>query len=219
MATRAASARTVLLAAISGPLLATLILLPPFGLLTLVLAFFDPKLAVYRAAPVWVTLSPWVALAALISAGNVRLARLLAADEGAGRIFRIATDRYAGDPSAKENVNGFPGRRIVEDFIAFVSERETGADIGAPIAEDYGWGFWIGSPGFAPVWTAFSFAGPVDEGGTSEEYVASVNLEPPFLPWKRLAFEPDIALRDRLEAHLADFLAANVIPFTTEIEG
>jgi hypothetical protein len=68
------------------------------------------------------------------------------------------------------------------------------------------------------LWVAFSYAGPVEEGSTVEETVVSVNLEPPLLPWKRLAYKPDIALRDRVQDHLKAFFAANEIALEEEIE-
>ncbi len=216
---RAIVAVGVVVALISGALLAALILALPFGFLTMALAWFDPKLTIYKSAPGWVMLSPWIALAALISAGNLRLVFLEGKDGGADHVFRVRTDRYFGDPSAAETVNGDPGKRFVEDFSAFLSGREReGVEIGEPIGEDYGWGFWVGSRGADPLWVAFSYVGPVEEPSKVEETVVSVNLEPPFLPWKRLAFKPDIALRDKVQNHLKAFLAANEIAFEEEIE-
>lgn len=207
----------VVWALISGPLLATVLLFLPFGLLTGALALADPRLAIYRSVPAWVLFSPWIALAALISLANLRLVVIEAQDPGSDCGLRVITDRFRGDPSGAETVNGNPGRCFAEEVRAFIAQQEgSSVAVGEPIGEDYGWGFWIGSRNRAPIWIAFSYVGPLEGGSTAEETVLSVNLEAPLLPWKRLAFKPDRALRNRLQRHLRAFCVANGISFTEE---
>lgn len=207
----------VVWALLSGPLLATVLLFLPFGLLTLALALADPRLAIFRSVPAGVFFSPWIALAALISVANLRLVVLEAQDPWSDGLLRVSTDRFSGDPSGAETVNGTPGRWFAEEVWAFIARQEgTAVTLGDPIGEDYGWGFWIGSRNRAPIWIAFSYVGPLEEGSPVEETVLSVSLEAPLLPWKRLAYKPDRALRNRLQKHLKAFCMANGISFTEE---
>lgn len=204
-------------ALLSGPLLATVLLFLPFGLLTGALALADPRLAIYRAVPAWLLFSPWIALAALISLANLRLVVLEAQDPGSDCSLRVITDRFSGDPSGAETVNNTPGRCFAEEVRAFMAQQEgSSVTVGEPIGEDYGWGFWIGSRNRAPLWVAFSWVGPLEEGSTEEETVLSVSLKAPLLPWQRLAVKPDRALRNRLQRHLRAFCVANGISFTEE---
>jgi hypothetical protein len=85
--------------------------------------------------------------------------------------------------------------------------------VGVPLSEDYGWGFWVGATGRAPVWVALSWMGPVAEGSRVEQTSVSVSVEAPVLPWKRLKYEPDYELRDRVQGHLRGFFTSSAIGF------
>ncbi|WP_424362049.1 hypothetical protein [Methylocystis parvus] len=209
----------ILLGVISGPTLAALILLVPFGVLTGVSAALDPSLAMYEFTPEQELLVPFILIAGLISAANVRLAVVMSRDKRAGRIFEIATDAYAGDPSGEENMHGHPGKQLAEEFARYLGEREGDAlQIGDAEGEDYGWGFWIGEKGFSPLWVAVAHFGPSEQDETKDDYVLAVTLEPPVTPWRRLVYKPDFALRDRVEDHLAEFLAWSGLRYATEAE-
>jgi hypothetical protein len=209
----------ILLGLVSGPILAGLILLIPLGMLTGVSAALDPSLAMYEYTPEKELLIPWLLLAALISAANIRLALLLSKDRESHRMFEVTTPRYADDPSGAQNVNGHRGKQFAEDLIRHLAAREGDkVEIGEPVPEDYGWGFWIGEKGFSPLWVAIAQTGAAKEGEKAEDYLLAVTLEPPLLPWRRLTFQPDFALRDRIENHLADFLTSNRFSFNAEAD-
>lgn len=209
----------VLFALASGPLLAALLMLVPLAVLTGVSAALDPSLAMYEFIAEEELVIPFVALAALISAANVRLALVMSKDTHTGRIYEVTTDRYLDDPSGAENIHGHHGKRLAEDFIHFLRDREGDAiNIGAPEGEDYGWGFWIGEKGFSPLWVAIAHGGESEHMENKEVYICAVTLEPPLMPWRRLTYTPDIALRDRIETHLGDFLTLNRLRFATEVE-
>lgn len=102
---------------------------------------------------------------------------------------RLSSDRWRGDRSGAENVNGFAGRAVCEDLGAALAAAAPQAQIGAPVAEDYGWGFWARLAG-EPIWIAVSFVTDDEEapGPGPQEYVVSV--APPktsWLPWKKPA--------------------------------
>lgn len=203
---------------ISGPVLAALALLLPLGVLTGVSAALDPSLAMYEFTPEEDLLLPWIILSVLISAANIRLALITSKDTRAGRIFIVTTERYLEDPSGEQNVNGHRGKQFVEDFTRFLAEREgDGVNAGEPVSEDYGWGFWIGEKGYSPLYVAIAHGGR-EKGETAEQFLAAVTLEPPLMPWRRISYKPDLPLRDRVETHLNDFLTANQMSFTSEIE-
>jgi hypothetical protein len=209
----------ILLGLISGPILSALLLAIPLGVLTGVSVALDPSLAMYEFTPVEELLAPFVLLAAFISVANVRHAINMSHDKNAARIFEISTDRYSEDDSGAENIHGHSGKLLAAEFIRFLATREDGAvEIGEATGEDYGWGFWIGEKGFSPMWVAIAHSGPSEIDESKDDYVLAVTLEPPVTPWRRLAYKPDFALRDRIERHLVDFLASHDIPYTTEAE-
>lgn len=209
----------IALGLLSGPVLAALILLLPLGVLVGVYVVLDPSLAMYEYTPEEELILPFIALAGLISAANVRLAVVMSRDRNAGRIFEATTDRYAGDPSGAENVNGHPGRQFAQEFIDFLKARH-GARIlvGEPVGEDYGWGFRIGEKGYSPLWVAVAHAGRRTPDEPAEDYALAVTLEPPLLPWRRLVYKPDFALRNEVERVLIEFLRTQNISFVTEAE-
>lgn len=209
----------ILLGLLSGPVIAGLALLLPLGVLTGVAAVLDPSLAMYEFAPEEDLLLPFVLIAALISAANVRLALVMSRDRKAGRLFEVSTDRYADDPSGAENIHGHPGKRFALDFIQFLATSEgPGVSIGDPVGEDYGWGFWIEEKGFSPLWAAFAHEGRSTVDERSETYILAITLEPPLMPWRRLSYKPDFALRDEIERRLIEFLYSRGMSFSTEAE-
>ncbi len=83
-----------------------------------------------------------------------------------------------------------------EDFAAWLISRveslsARGYNIGEPIQEDYGWGFWVSSE-TDPFWIALSYA---DEGPTESpaHWVVTVAHDPGLNVLKRLFHKPDMA--------------------------
>jgi len=207
-------------ALLSGPLIATLVLFLPFGFLTMAMALFDPKLGMLKENNAWVVLAPWYLLSILISVANARLVVLeYVGKKSVQSYLRVKTRKFAGDESGRDNINGLPGKMFVEVMREFLARFDASLDVGEPIAEDYGWGFWIArNPQAPPLWVAVSYCGREDETDGEDEYVVSVNDEAPILPWKRLVYVPDRNLQETIRHSLADCLTQNGIPFTTEEE-
>lgn len=225
--TRGKNVQNILLGLLSGPLLAVIVLLIPLGILTGISVVLDPSLAMYEFVPEEELLVPFLLLAILFSAANVRLAMVMSGDRNAGRVIRVTTDRYVADPSGKDNVHGHPGRAFADEFRTFLAAREvrsaamgvvSDVSLGVPLGEDYGWGFWVGEKAFSPLWVAIAHGGRIDEESRLDEYVVAITLEPPLLPWRRLTYRPDFGLRDEIEMQLKDFLASNGMPFKVEVE-
>jgi hypothetical protein len=209
----------IALAALSGPVLAALILLVPLGVLTGLSVALDPSLAMFEFVPEEELLVPFIMLAIFISAANTRLAIIMSRDEKSGRIFRVTTDRYADDRSGEQNIHGHPGRAFALEFRDYLATREDQTvSLGEPIGEDYGWGFWVGEKEFSPLWVAIAHDGQKREDARLQDYILAVTLEPPLTPWRRLTYKPDFALRDEIESRLTDFLTSKNIAFTTEAE-
>jgi hypothetical protein len=211
--------QNILLCLLSGPLLAALILLVPMGVLTGLSVVLDPSLAMYEFVPEEVLLPPFILLAVLISAANVRLAIVMSRDRKAGRIIRVRTNRYVDDPSGAQNIHGHQGRAFADELKQFIAKREDKAVAqSTAIGEDYGWGFWLREKAFSPVWVAIAHAGSPKDDESVEEYIVAITLEPPILPWRRLRYNPDFALRDEIEQRVTEFLAERNIPFAIEWE-
>jgi hypothetical protein len=207
----------VLLALLSGPVIAALVLLLPLGVLTGVSAVLDPSLAMYEFTPEEDLLLPFILITMLISAANVRLALVMSHDSRGGRLFEVTTDRYTNDPSGGENIHGHPGKQFALDFIQFLTTSEgPGVTIGDPVGEDYGWGFWIEEKGFSPLWAAFAHEGRSTVDECADSYILAITLEPPIMPWRRLVYKPDFALRDETERRLIEFLYSRGMTFTSE---
>ena len=211
--------QNILLGLLSGPLLAALILLVPMGILTGLSVVLDPSLAMYEFVPEEVLLVPFILLAVLISSANVRLAVVMSRDTKAGRIIKVRTDRYVDDPSGAQNVHGHRGRAFADELKHFIARREDKAvSLSKPIGEDYGWGFWLREKAFSPVWVAIAHTGSPKDDESVEEYIVAITLEPPILPWRRLTYKPDFALRDKIALRLTEFLTSKNIPFVTETQ-
>lgn len=203
---------------ISGPLISGLILLLPLGVLTGIAVVLDPSLAMFEFTPEEELLIPFVLLAVLISTANVRLAVVMSRDERSGRLFEVSTDRYVDDPSGAEHVHGHRGRKFAMELIAFLAERDTDLKESEALDEDYGWGFWIAEKGFSPLWVAIAHERQPNEAERTEAYLVAVTLEPPLMPWRRLTYKPDFALRDRVEGRLIEFLTSRGLSYTMEAE-
>jgi len=207
----------ILLGILSGPFLAALILLIPLGVLVGLSAVVNPSLAIDEFVPEEELILPFVLIAGLISAANARLASLMTSD--ATRIFEVTTSRYRNDPSSEGHMHGHRGRQFALDLIKFLEHGDAlGAKLSAPAQEDYGWRFSIQRKGFSPLWLAVAQVGEPDDDSPTDEYVLAATLEPPLLPWSRLVYRPDFALRKDVERRLVDFLRINGLSFETDVE-
>ncbi len=227
----------IVLGLVSGPIVAALLLLIPLGALTGLTVALDPNLDIYEFAPEEELLVPWAILAAMISIANIHVALVNAAVSRPSQIFTIRTEKYRATSTGGETPTERPqeremfsvhagmdtgwrhGRHLVDDMVAFISARKPeDVEISAPEAEDYGWSFTIGTKSLYPLQVAISFVDVVDHVREIEEYELSVDFDPPLLPWKRFSYRPDVDLRDRVEAHITEFLTSQGVSFTAEPE-
>ncbi len=227
----------ILLGLVSGPLVAALLLLIPLGALTGLTVALDPNLDMYEFAPEEELLVPWGILAAMISIANIHVALVNAAVPRPSQIFTIRTEKYrttdvdgettAEPPQEREmfsvhagmDTGWRHGRHLVDDMVSFIGARKPeDVEISAPEAEDYGWSFTVGTKNLYPLQVAVSFVDVVDHVRDIEEYELSVDFDPPMLPWKRFGYQPDVALRDRIEADIVGFLTSQGVSFTAEPE-
>jgi hypothetical protein len=227
----------ILLGLVSGPMIAALLLLIPLGALTGLTVALDPNLDLYEFAPEEELLVPWAILAVMISIANIHVALVNAAVSRPSQIFTIRTEKYRTTGPEEEETTTRPqeremfsvhagmdtgwrhGRHLVEDIVAYIGAREPEeVVIDPPEAEDYGWSFMIGTRNLYPLQVAISFVDVVDHVRDIEEYELSVDFDPPFLPWKRFSYQPDVALRDRVEGHIVDLLKSKGVSFTMESE-
>lgn len=216
---RKSNLQDILLGLVSGPLLALLVLLIPLGILTGLSVVLDPSLAMFEYVPEEELLLPFILLAALISAANVRLAVVMARDDKAGRIVRLRTKRYVDDPSGAQNIHGHRGRLFADELRGFIARHEDHpVSLSRPVGEDYGWGFWVRENAFSPVWVAIAHTGTSKDDNGVEEYIVATTLEPPLMPWSRLRYRPDFKLRDEVEQRVTEFLTENGVPFAIEAE-
>lgn len=211
--------RDILVAVASGPLLAGLLLLIPLGVLTGLNVALDPSLAIDEFAPEEELVVPFLLLAALISAANVRLAWMFSQGSEAGRRFKVMTMRYKDDQCRELHPHGHRGRQLALDFQEFLVQREEEPlTLGPAVTEDYGWKFSIERPGFSALWVLVAH---VEQGGDDQrddEFIVSVAFEPPLLPWLRLLYRPDFFLQAEIERQFMEFLRANDLSFDIDFE-
>ena len=121
----------------------------------------------------------------------------------------IETDRFEHRTARPDAIN--PGA-FGADFAAWLRGELRGLEaegyaLSEPIAEDYGWGFWV-TRGKDPVWIAIGLVGdgPSAVSGAAE-WVVSVTYDPGLNLLRRLFHRPDEAaiarLRNRVRAALA----------------
>lgn len=210
---------SIVIALLSGPVLSALLLLIPLGMLTGLSVVLDPSLAMFEFVPEEELLLPFLLLAVLISAANVRLATVMARDRKYDRIFKLTTSLYFDDASGADNIHGHPGRDFARDFSHFFASHERATvTLSEPIGEDYGWGFWAERSGFSPLWVAFAHSGRKKDGERADDYMVAVTMEPPLLPWRRLTYKPDFHLRHKIEVRLKEFFASRNIAYVQQAE-
>lgn len=213
------SIKKVLAGLASGPILAGLILLAPLGVLTGLNAALDPAMAIDEFAPEEELLIPFLLLAILISAANGRLAWVMSQESAAGRLFRVSTDHFLADASSHLHAHGHRGRQLALDFKTFLEHRDNGSlSFGELTQEDYGWKFSIGRKDFSELWVLVAHVERTENVAPADEFVLTIAFEPPFLPWRRLAYDPDFSLYHEMERQLTNFLRVEELPFTVEFE-
>jgi hypothetical protein len=209
---------SVLVGLASGPLLAALILLIPLGVLTGLTAALNPSLAIDEFAPEEELVIPFILIAALISAANARLAWIMSPRPQTDRLINVTTERYIDDPSGQRHAHGHRGRQFALDLIQFLgAQNRDSVAFGAPETEDFGWKFWIRRKDFSPLWLVVAHVAERKNDKPVDEYILAATLEPPLLPWRRLAYKPDFSLRDEIEGELLEFLRVNGLSFTADV--
>lgn len=209
----------VLAGLVSGPILAALILLVPLGVLTGLNVALDPSLAIDEFAPEEELIVPFVLLAVLISVANARLALVMSRESEPERLYRVTTERFLADPSSEIHMHGHRGRQLALEFKAFLADTDDGSlYFSELVEEDYGWKFSINRKDFSELWIRVAHVRRPANDRKSDEYVLTVAFEPPFLPWRRLSFEPDFPLHHETERQLVRFLQTNDLPFVIDLE-
>lgn len=211
--------RYVLAGLASGPILAALILLVPLGVLTGLNVALDPSLAIDVFAPEEELVIPFVLLTVLISAANARLAWVMSRESEPERLYRVTTERFLADPSSSLHMHGHRGRQLALDFKTFLADADDGSlEFGELVEEDYGWKFSINRKDFSELWIRVAHVRKPEDDMKGDEYVLTVAFEPPFLPWRRISFEPDFPLHHETERQLVKFLQINDLPFAIDLE-
>lgn len=203
----------------SGPILAALILLVPLGVLTGLNVALDPSLAIDEFAPEEELFVPFILLSVLISVGNARLAWVMSRESEPERLYKVTTERFLADPSSEMHMHGHRGRQLAADFKTFLAGSDDGTlNFGELVEEDYGWKFSINRKDFSELWIRIAHVRQPAGDKKSDHYVLTVAFEPPFLPWRRLAYEPDFPLHHEAERQLVKFLRINDLPFVIDLE-
>lgn len=211
--------KNVLLGLLSGPVWAGLILLIPLGVLTGLNVALDPSLAIDEFAPEEELFIPFLLLALLFSAANGRLAWVMSRERVAEQLFKVTTERFLSDPSSSFHAHGHRGRQLALDLKKYLADEVDGSVIYGEVAEeDYGWRFDARRKDFSEVRILIAHVGQPDGETRVDEYVLTVVFEPPFLPWRRLTYEPDFDLYREMKRHITQFLRVNDLSFVVERE-
>lgn len=212
-------AKYVLAGLASGPILAALLLLVPLGVLTGLNVVLDPSLAIDEFAPEEELIVPFVLLAVLISVANARLAWVMSRESDPERLYRVTTERFLADPSSEMHMHGHRGRQLATEFKTFLAgANDFSLDFGELVEEDYGWKFSINRKDFSELWIRIAHVRQPGNERKGDDYILTVAFEPPFLPWRRLAYEPDFFLHHEMERQLVKFLRINDLPFVIDLE-
>ena len=206
----------ILIAVIAGIVVPLLVLFLPFGIMILILAVFDSKLTVLNELGILI-FSPYIIISFLTILGNLRMVFIENGKERDGITVHIRTDFYLSDNSRFENINNNLGKMLSDDLRTYLSNKENDLKISDSINEDYGWCFWVNRfDKQSPVWVAISYVERTKSGKCeTDQYAISINMKPPFLPWKRLSYNPDYDLQSSLVTHLKLFLQDRKIKFST----
>jgi len=200
----------------SGPIIATLIMLIPLGMLIGFFEAIDPAFVAYEFIPEEILFFPWVVLSIFISAINVRTSYLLKILDRSSLVYKIHTDRFFTPPEDRLTLDEFPGKIISSEFRSFVIHEMPNTSCSMPIHKDYGWTLLFDNDVNSVIEISFALTGIDESNPHLEEYEISIDYVVPSNPSFRISFLPNPDYFDQINDFLVTFMSSNDIELETD---
>lgn len=192
---------------ISGPILATLIMLLPLGVLIGLFEVIDPAFVAYEYIPEEILFIPWLFLCIFISAINVRSTYLLSLLDRSTVLYLIRTDRFFAAPEERQGMDEYPGRYLSTEFRSYITHEVPDISCSMPVHNDYGWSLLFDNDVNSVIETSFALTGIDESNPHVEEYEISIDYIVPSNPSFRISFSPNQEYFDKINHYLEHFMS------------
>lgn len=181
----------ILVSFISGPLIATLLLLIPLGVLIGLFEVIDPAFVAYEFIPEEILFFPWLFLCITISFINIRATYLLRLLDKSSVFYLLRTDKFYTAPEDRLDLDEYPGKFLSNQFRSFIINEMSYYSCSMPIHKDYGWSLLFDNDINSVVEVSFALTGIDELNPHIEEYEISIDYIVPFNPSFRISFSPN----------------------------
>ena len=206
----------IFLGIISGPIISTLVLLLPFGILVGLFEVLDPAFVAYEYLPEEILFFPWLIILIIISAINTRVAYLMRKLDISSRVYFLNTDKFFMRPEDRLEEDEYPGRLICNEFYRFVKKSVSDISCTIPEHRDYGWSFQFDKDINSIIEISFALVGFSDKNPHLEEYEISIDYLPPLNPFYRISFLPNPVYQEEVCLYLRNFTSYYEVNLKTE---
>ena len=201
----------IFLGLVSGPIVSTLLMLLPLGVLIGLFEVIDPAFVAYEYVPEEILFIPWILIMLFISFVNTRAAYLLNNFDNNSAAYMIQTDKFYTPSEKRIDHDEFPGKIICCAFKTFLTTVLPDLSCSEPYHKDYGWSFLVDKDENSLIETTFAFAGIDDLNPHIEIYEITIDYSPPLNPFYLASFSPNAICFNQINDALKDFMEAHEI--------
>jgi hypothetical protein len=206
----------IFLALISGPIVSTLLMLIPLGVLIGLFEVIDPAFVAYEYVPEEILFIPWIITLIFISFVNLRSTYLLKSLDRPTSTYVIDTSLFYTPPEERYDVDEYPGKSICNEFKSYLLKILPDASCSVTSHKEYGWSFLVDTDINSIIEVSFSFAGIDELNPRVEKYEITIDYSPPLNPFYRISFSPNVSNYAKIDESLKSFMSKNGIPLGQE---
>lgn len=202
---------------ISGPIIATLLMLIPLGILIGFFEVIDPAFVAYEFMPEEILFIPWLFICIFISVINVRITFLLKLLDRSSLVYVIQTDSFFTPLEDRLTLDEFPGKFISTEYRSFVLHEMPDTSCSTPLHKDYGWSLLFDNDVNSVIEISFALTGIDESNPHLEEYEISIDYVVPSNPSFRISFLPNPDYFEQINHSLERFMSSHGIELRAEL--
>ena len=206
----------ILLALISGPIVSTLLMLLPLGVLIGLFEVIDPAFVAYEYVPEEILFIPWIISLIFISFVNLRSTYLLKGLDRPTSTYIIDTNLFYTPPEDRFDLDEYPGKNICNEFKSYLTKTVPDMSCSGLSHKEYGWSFVVDNDINSIIEISFSFAGIDELNPRVEKYEITIDYSPPLNPFYRISFSPNVSTYAKIDDALKSFMSRNGIQLKQE---
>jgi len=206
----------ILLALISGPIVSTLLMLVPLGVLIGLFEVIDPAFVAYEYVPEEILFVPWIIVLMFISFVNLRSTYLLKGLDRPSSTYVVDTSLFYTPPEDRFDLDEYPGKNICTEFKSYIFKTLPDISCSEVSHKEYGWCFVVDNDINSIIEVSFSFAGIDELNPRVEKYEITIDYLPPFNPLYRISFSPNESIYSQIDDGLKSFMSVNGIKLGQE---